>query len=191
MRTTSKVPLLALSLAFCLALVATTYGQAVYGSIFGTVTDSSGAAVPNAKVIITEVSKNVTVTAQTNQDGNYTLTRLVPGVYRVRVEATGFKAGVLESVSVSVDTSSSANLQLQPGQVSEEVTITADAALLKTDRADVATTFEEKQVSQLPILDRNFTKFLLLTPGTQQLGWQHASSENPQGSVQIIVNRQP
>ena len=195
MRTTSKVPLLALSLTFCLAIVAatfgTTFGQAVYGSVFGTVTDSSGAAVPNAKVTITEVSKNVTVTAQTNQDGNYTLTRLVPGVYRVRVEATGFKAGVLESVSVSVDTSSSANLQLQPGQVSEEVTITADAALLKTDRADVATTFEEKQVSQLPILDRNFTKFLLLTPGTQQLGWQHASSENPQGSVQIIVNGQP
>ncbi|HKQ89788.1 MAG TPA: TonB-dependent receptor [Blastocatellia bacterium] len=195
MRTTSKVPLLALSLTFCLAIVAatfgTTFGQAVYGSVFGTVTDSSGAAVPNAKVTITEVSKNVSVTAQTNQDGNYTLTRLVPGVYRVRVEATGFKAGVLESVSVSVDTSSSANLQLQPGQVSEEVTITADAALLKTDRADVATTFEEKQVSQLPILDRNFTKFLLLTPGTQQLGWQHASSENPQGSVQIIVNGQP
>ena len=74
MRTTSKVPLLALSLTLCLAFVAatfgTTFGQAVYGSVFGTVTDSSGAAVPNAKVIITEVSKNVTVTAQTNQDGN-------------------------------------------------------------------------------------------------------------------------
>src|SRR5262245_38506176 len=195
MRTTSKVPPLALSLTVCLAIVVATfgatYGQAVYGSVFGTVTDSSGAAVPNAKVIITEVSKNVTVTTQTNHDGNYTQTRLILGVYRVRVEATGFKSGVMDSVNVSVDTASSANLQLQPGQVSEEVTITADVALLKTDRADVATTFEEKQVSQLPILDRNFTKFLLLTPGTQQLGWQHASSENPQGSVQIIVNGQP
>ena len=54
-----------------------------------------------------------------------------------------------------MDTASSANLRLQPGRVSEKVTITADAALLKTDRADMATTFEEKQVSQLPILDRN------------------------------------
>jgi hypothetical protein len=69
--------------------------------------------------------------------------------------------------------------------------VTAEAPLLKTDRADVATTFESKQVTELPILDRNYTKFLLLTPGTQQLGWQHASSENPQGSVQIIVNGQP
>jgi outer membrane receptor protein involved in Fe transport len=191
MRTTSKVSLLALSLTLCVALGATTFGQAVYGSVFGTVTDSSGAAVPNAKVTFTEVSKNVTVSTQTNQDGNYTQTRLVPGVYRVRVEATGFKAGIIESVTVSVDTSSSANLQLQTGQISEEVTITTDAPLLKTDRADVATTFEQKQVTELPILDRNYTKFLLLTPGTQQLGWQHASSENPQGSVQIIVNGQP
>src|SRR5215831_12646814 len=162
MRTTSKVSPLALSLTICLMLIATTFGttfgQAVYGSVFGTVTDSSGAAVPNAKVIITEVSKNVTVTTQTNHDGNYTQTRLIPGVYRVRIEATGFKAGVIESVNVSVDTASSANLQLQPGQVSEEVTITAEAALLKTDRADVATTFDEKQGSQLPILARNFTK---------------------------------
>jgi hypothetical protein len=155
------------------------------------VTDASGAAVPNAKVTFTEVSKNVSVTTQTNQDGNYTQTRLVPGVYRLRVEATGFKVGVIEGVNVSVDTSSPANFQLQPGQVSEEVTITAEAPLLKTDRADVATTFEQKQVTELPILDRNYTKFLLLTPGTQQLGWQHASSENPQGSVQIIVNGQP
>src|SRR5262245_10697761 len=191
MRTTSKVSLLALSLALCVALGAKTYGQAVYGSVFGTVTDSSGAAVPNAKVTITEVSKNVTVSSQTNHDGNYTQTRLIPGVYRVRVEATGFKSGVIESVNVSVDTASSANLQLQTGQISEEVTITTDAPLLKTDRADVATTFEQKQVTELPILDRNYTKFLLLTPGTQQLGWQHASSENPQGSVQIIVNGQP
>jgi hypothetical protein len=62
--------------------------------------------------------------------------------------------------------------------------------MLKTDRADVATTFETRQITDLPILDRNFTKFILLTPGTQQLQWQHAASENPQGSTQIMVNGQ-
>ena len=62
--------------------------------------------------------------------------------------------------------------------------------LLKTDRADVATTFDSKQITDLPVLDRNFTKFVLLTPGTQQLGWQHAASENPQGSTQTMVNGQ-
>lgn len=164
--------------------------QAVYGSIFGTVTDQTGAGVPNATVTITDVSKNLAVTTRTNQDGNYNQTRLVPGTYRVKVEAAGFKLALIDDVVVNVDTASPANIQLQAGAVTEEVTITAESPLLKTDRADVATTFETKQVTDLPILDRNFTKFILLTPGTQQLGWQHAASENPQGSTQIMVNGQ-
>src|SRR5262245_20301876 len=190
MTTTSKVLLLALGLTLCLALGATTFGQAVYGSVFGTVTDSSGAAVPNATVTITNIGANVSETTKTNGSGNYTQTRLNPGTYRVKVEAPNFKAAVIETVVVNVDTASTVNVTLQAGQVTEQVTITADAPLLKTDRADVATTFETRQVTDLPILDRNFTKFILLTPGTQQLQWQHAASENPQGSVQTMVNGQ-
>ncbi len=190
MRTTSKVALLAPSLALCVLLGATTYGQAVYGSIFGTVTDSSGAAVPNATVTITNTGTNVSETTRTNESGNYNQTRLIPGAYRIKVEAPNFKAAVVESVVVNVDTASTVNATLQAGQVTEQVTITADAPLLKTDRADVATTFETRQVTDLPILDRNFTKFILLTPGTQQLQWQHAASENPQGSIQTMVNGQ-
>src|SRR5262245_7277056 len=194
MRTTSKVSPLALSLTLCLTLVAatfgTTFGQAVYGSVFGTVTDSSGAAVPNATVTITNTGTNVSETTRTNGSGYYTQTRLIPGTYRIKVEASSFKAAVIEAVVVNVDTASTANVTLQAGQVSEQITITADAPLLKTDRADVATTFEARQISDLPIVDRNFTKFILLTPGTQQLGWQHAGSENPQGSIQTMVNSQ-
>jgi hypothetical protein len=194
MRTTSKVSPIALSLTLCLTLVAatfgTTFGQAVYGSVFGTVTDSSGAAVPNATVTITNTGTNVSETTRTNGSGYYTQTRLIPGTYRVKVEAPTFKAAVVDAVVVNVDTASTINITLQAGQVSEQITITADAPLLKTDRADVATTFEAKQISDLPILDRNFTKFILLTPGTQQLGWQHAASENPQGSIQTMVNGQ-
>jgi hypothetical protein len=194
MRTTSKVSPLALSLTICLTLVAatfgTTFGQAVYGSVFGMVTDSSGAAVPNATVTITNTGTNQSETTKTNGSGNYTQTRLIPGTYRLKVEAPSFKAAVIDTVVVNVDTASTVNVTLQTGQVSEQITITADAPLLKTDRADVATTFEAKQISDLPILDHNFTKFVLLTPGTQQLGWQHAASENPQGSIQTMVNGQ-
>ncbi|HKQ75399.1 MAG TPA: TonB-dependent receptor [Blastocatellia bacterium] len=190
MRTTSKVSLLALSLTLWVALGATAYGQAVYGSVFGTVTDSSGAAVPNATVTITNTGTNVSETTKTNESGNYNQTRLNPGTYRIKVEASSFKSAVIETVVVNVDTSSTVNITLQAGQVTEQITITADAPLLKTDRADVATTFEARQISDLPILDRNFTKFILLTPGTQQLQWQHAASENPQGSTQTMVNGQ-
>src|SRR5262245_25440667 len=198
MRTTSKASLFALGLTFCFTLsiatsgatFGTAFGQAVYGSIFGTVTDSSGAAVPNATVTITNIGANISETTRTNGSGNYNQTRLNPGTYRVKVEAPSFKSAVVETVVVNVDTASTVNVTLQTGQVTEQITITADAPLLKTDRADVATTFETKQISDLPILDRNFTKFILLTPGTQQLQWQHAASENPQGSVQTMVNGQ-
>src|SRR4030095_8378015 len=91
----------------------------------------------------------------------------------------------------NVDTQAKTDVTLETGQVSETVTISAgEGQILKTDRADVATTFEERQVTDLPILDRNFTKFILLTPGTQQLQWQHARRETPQGSTQIMVNGQ-
>ncbi|MBL8190553.1 MAG: TonB-dependent receptor, partial [Acidobacteria bacterium] len=182
--------LLALSLLLCaMALPGKVFGQAVYGSIFGTVTDSSGAAVAKAKVTITNSGTNVSETTETNSSGNYNQTRLIPGSYRVKIEAQGFKTTVIE-VLVNVDRASETNVALQTGAVTEEVTISAESPLLKTDRADVAVTFESRQVTDLPILDRNFTKFILLTPGTQQLQWQHAASENPQGSTQIMVNGQ-
>ena len=103
---------------------------------------------------------------------------------------TGFKQAVFPRATVSVDTNTALNLGLELGEVSEQVTGTGVTPLLRTDRADVATTFDARQITDLPVLDRNFTKFVLLTPGTQQLGWQHAASENPQGSTQTMVNGQ-
>src|SRR5204862_2627246 len=89
------------------------------------------------------------------------------------------------------DTQTKTDVTLQPGQVAEIVTISSiEGTQIKTDRADVATTFETREVNDLPILDRNFTKLILLTPGTQQQLWQHAASENPQGSIQTVVNGQ-
>jgi hypothetical protein len=66
--------------------------------------------------------------------------------------------------------------------------VTAEIPMLKTERADVATSFDERYVQELPLLNRNFTQFRLLTPGSQRLGRQHAASENPQGSIQIMMN---
>ncbi|HEX8090155.1 MAG TPA: carboxypeptidase-like regulatory domain-containing protein, partial [Blastocatellia bacterium] len=165
--------------------------QAVYGSISGTVTDASGAIVPGATVTITSVERKTSDIVTTNESGLYVKERLLPGNYEVKFEAQGFKQGLVSSVVVNVDAQTKVDAALEPGAISDTVTVTASAGqLLKTDRADVATTFETKQVTDLPILDRNFTRFILLTPGTQQQVWQHAASENPQGSIQTIVNGQ-
>ena len=188
----SKIPLLMLGLLLMVtALSVSARAQAVYGSISGTVTDSSGAVVSGATVTITSVERKTSDTVTTNDSGLYVKERLLPGNYEVKVEAPNFKQKVVSSVKVDVDTQTKVDAALEAGAVTDTVTVSAsEGQLLKTDRADVATTFDQKQVTDLPILDRNFTKFILLTPGTQQLQWQHAASENPQGSTQIMVNGQ-
>ncbi len=165
-------------------------GQAVYGSVFGTVTDPSGAAIPNAKVSVTDQTKGTTEEATTNDSGNYSVTHLIPDTYSVRVEGPGFKATEQKDIVVSADTSVHADVQLTVGSTSEQVEVTAESPQLKTDRADVATIFNDRAVEDLPLFNRNFTALVLASPGTQQLGWSHASSENPQGSLQTKVNGQ-
>src|SRR5437899_7798491 len=165
--------------------------QAVYGSILGTVTDPTGAAVNGAKVTVTSQTKNVSTDTTTNESGNYSVTHLIPDVYTIRVEGTGFKALQFKDVQVSADSSSRVDGQFQVGGTSETVEVTAEAPQLKTDRADVATEFNEKYVEDVPILNRNFTQLQLMAPGSQKLtGWGHAATENPQGSQQIFTQGQ-
>ncbi len=164
--------------------------QAVFGSIFGTVSDPSGAAVSGAKVVVTSASKGTSVEATTNADGNYSVTHLIPDVYNVRAEGAGFKAFEAKGIVVSADAAARVDGQFQVGGSTETVEVTAESPQLKTDRADVATIFNDKAVEDLPLFNRNFTALVLASPGAQQLGWSHASSENPQGSLQTKVNGQ-
>ena len=163
--------------------------QAVYGSVVGTVVDSSGAGVPGAKVTITDLSRAVSFTTTTNESGFFTQRSLIAGRYQVRIEAEGFSA-YLQELTVSVDQETTVDVKLQVGQLSETVEVTGGAPLLKTERSDVATTFSEKTVASLPILNRRFTAFELLTPGVQATTSQTASSEDPQGSYRKVVNGQ-
>ena len=175
--------------AITLLTPAAVSGQAVYGNIVGTVVDPSGAAVQKAKITITDLDRAVVFTTTTNESGFFTQRFLIAGRYRVRVEADGFSAYVQE-VSVSVDQETSLNIALQVGQLSDTVEVSAATPLLKTERSDVATTFSEKAVTSLPILNRRFTAFELLTPGVQATTSQTASSEDPQGSYRKVVNGQ-
>src|ERR1700741_3372731 len=83
----------------------TTLAQAVFGSILGTVTDPQGAAVSGAKGTVTSVGKGTTVERTTNDSGNYEVTHLIPDVYKIHIEAAGFKATDIPSVQVSADQS--------------------------------------------------------------------------------------
>jgi hypothetical protein len=174
----------------CILWVPGALGQAVYGSILGSVTDPSGAAVNGAKVSVTSQTKNVSTEVTTNESGNYDVTHLIPDVYVVRVEAQGFKILEYKNVQVSADSGTRVDGQFQVGGSSETVEVTSEAPQLKTDRADVSVEFTGKQLMELPIFNRNFQSLELLSPGTQILGWGHAATENPQGSKQVFVNGQ-
>lgn len=181
----------ALTLCAAAPLSREAQAQAVYGTITGRVTDPTGAVIPGAEITITDQARGTSWTVLSDDSGNFRKERLLPGSsYTVTVTMPGFRTYVRENITVGVDSLVDIPVVLTVGEISETVTVSGSAPLLKIEKTDVAVTFSEKEVTDLPILERNFTKFLLLSPGTQQLAWQHASSENPQGSRQIMVNGQ-
>lgn len=168
-----------------------TLAQAVFGSIIGTVTDPQGNAVVGAKVTVTSTTKSFSYDTTTNESGNYSVTHLIPDTYKVHIEATGFQATEIAKVALNADSAATVDAQLVVGAINQTIEVTGDIPQLQTDRADVDVQFSQKYVEDLPVLNRNFTSFELLTPGTQKLpGFNHAATENPQGSGQIEVNGQ-
>jgi hypothetical protein len=183
--------MLLIAMAFVLGLsVPNSYGQQVFGSIFGTVTDPAGSTVVNAKVTITDVNKGTKFEVLTDSSGNYTKRQLIPDTYTVVIEAPGFSRLASGNMEVHVDEAARYDASMRVGDVSTQVEVTATAPLLQSDRADVAQTFTSKQISDLPNIGRNLQAMELLQPGSAKIGWQHASDENPQGSVQMVINGQ-
>jgi len=178
-----------LALSSMFALLSSAVGQAVYGNIVGTISDSSGAAVQNAAIEITDLDRGTAYKATANESGNFEQTHLLAGRYKVQVTASGFSPFETTAV-VQIDSSTRVDARLGVKGESTNVTVTAETPLLKTDRADVSTTITTEELGSFPILNRNLTQMLLVTPGTQLNDWTHAQSENPQGGYQIDVNGQ-
>ncbi|MGA2186071.1 MAG: TonB-dependent receptor [Bryobacteraceae bacterium] len=168
----------------------TANAQEVFGTIHGTVTDPSGSAVTSAKVTITDIDKGTQSVVATDGSGNYEKRELIPDGYKVTIEAAGFQKVVSDRIAVRVDEVARFDVTLRVGDVSTEVEVTATAPLLQSDRADVAQTFTSQEINDLPNIGRNMQSMELLEPGSARLGWQHASDEDPQGSVQMVVDGQ-
>jgi hypothetical protein len=164
--------------------------QAVSGSILGTVTDQSGAAVSGAKVNIKDVDRNVTTTTTSNESGNYQQTALSPGRYELTVEKSGFNAFLQQNVTVTVGQSTRVDASLQVGTITQQVVVKEAPPELQTDRAEVDTSLGAQQITQLPVLNRNFTNLTLLVPGATLNTYQHAAAENPQQSTLVNTNGQ-
>jgi Carboxypeptidase regulatory-like domain len=166
-KTGGRFALLALFTVSALLLSSMVFAQTsiATGSIAGTVTDASGAVLPNAKVIVTGPTGQ-TIHATTNGAGVYTLGALIPGAYTVRVEAKGFKTAQL-LLEVQVDNAASGNLRLEIGQESTVVEVQGSAVQVNTEQATVQGVLTANQIENLPVNGRNFLDLAQLEPGVQ------------------------
>ncbi len=177
--------------ALAAMFVATAYSQAVNGTILGTVTDATGAVVPNAKVTITETNTNISRSGQTNESGNYVFPDVPPGTYAVSMEQTGFKRERRSGVVVEVNSTARVDASLQPGSVSESVEVTGTPPAMQTDRADIETHIDNTETANLPTgTQRNYQSLLNLVPGTTRATFQHSQFFNATSSLQTEVNGQ-
>jgi len=138
--------------------------------ITGTVTDPSGAVVPNAKVTITNVNTQVVNHSVTNSAGTYNLPDLLPGTYTVQAEAQGFQTSVHNGVLVEVGRNSTVDLALATGNVTQTVEVQESALSLNTTQPELGTTIENKVVQELPLeisggRGRQIDSFVFLAPG--------------------------
>jgi Carboxypeptidase regulatory-like domain/TonB dependent receptor len=165
--------------------------QSVYGSIFGTVTDKTGAAVAGATITVKDEAKGTVVEVTSNASGDYTVPHLIPDVYDLKVSGKGFKTFETKGISVEADTAPRIDPTMDVGGGSETIEVNAETQPeLKTESSDVSTVFDQQQTNSLPVGDQNFANLQLLLPGAQMLGWSHAADENPQASKQIQIDGQ-
>ena len=155
----------------CIVLVVCLMGnypakaQSLFGTILGTVTDTSNAAVPGARLAIRNEATNAERAITADALGNYEAPSLRVGTYEVSCVATGFKRALVRSIVLQVDQRARVDLHLEIGDIVQTVEISATAALIETDTATQGTVVDNRSVVNLPLNGRNFQQLALLGPG--------------------------
>jgi hypothetical protein len=143
-------------------------GQTQEGRILGTVTDQSGGFIKGAQVSIVNVDTGVARKLETNEAGDYVAPNLPAGPYKLVVEATGFKKLERSGIRLEVGKDALLDLTLQPGSVSETVTVTEQVPLVETTNDTLGGTFANKSINDLPLNGRDFQNLVVLRPGVQR-----------------------
>src|SRR6201987_3626787 len=181
------------ALLFCAApalialCVSSASAQTFRGTILGTVTDTSGAAILNAKVSALNVATGVERTTETTSDGGYLLPELPLGTYDVTVEMSGFQKAKVTGVTVSVAAERRVDVALKPGALNQQVVVPAESLpIVETTTDTLGGTFESSAVENLPINGRDYTKMLILVPGAT--GEPNGGGDSPGSYGQFSVN---
>jgi hypothetical protein len=167
------------------------FAQGSAGRILGTVTDQSGGAVAGAAVTITDTERGTSRNLITDDSGEYNAPSLTPSTYKIRAEAKGFKAIDRQNVILEVNGNVRVDLQLQPGDVSQTITVTEEVPLIETTNAELGGTLQNTIIENLPLNGRNFENLLTLRPGVQIYvgggGWtQSTNGVRPHDNMYMV-----
>jgi Carboxypeptidase regulatory-like domain len=149
--------------------------QQATANVNGVVKDPSGAAIPNARVELSNVNTGVVRTTATTTDGIYDFPSVVPGLYSMQVSAAGFSVVSQPPVTLQVGQTATFDFQLKVGATSSNVTVTAAAPALETSTSELGTVVSPKEMNDLPLNGRNFTQLLTITPGAVNLNTDQSS----------------
>lgn len=181
------------SVLLCLSVIPV-QAQVLYGSLTGNVTDASGAAVIGAKVEAVNIATGVSRTVDSNSTGVYIFPALQAGTYKVTITSGKFATFVNENVPVGVNTVVRIDASLKVAGTSQDVTVTAEAPVLQTDKADVHTDLSSTQITDLPVMSsvagRNFQGLLKIVPGFGNIAEANSAGGNPQRAMSTNVNGQ-
>ncbi len=180
------------SLIAVMILVAAWAGRAqvVSATLTGTVTDASGAVVPNANITATEMRTDVSKRTSATAEGVYTIPFLTPGNYRIEIDSPGFKRFSQADVDLPVGSTVRLDAKLVPGDVTETVRVTAESPALQTDRAEVARSFARKDATDLPLANRNVEGIAGLLAGTAPPTVDVTALEDPESTTFFNANGQ-
>src|SRR6202790_2916201 len=167
------------------------YAQNYAGSVRGTVTDPSGAAVAGATVTLRDVGTNATTETTSTDTGGYSFGNVSVGVYEVTVKAGSFKEYLAKDVEVHVSTSTEVNAKLTMGSASEVVSVEASDIQVQTTTSDVGAVIEGTQVRELPLNGRNFMALTQLQPGVSANNGFDSKDKGLQGGSDFSVNGNP
>jgi Carboxypeptidase regulatory-like domain len=165
--------------ASCLLTASFLYSQTTFGSIVGTVTDPTGAAVSSTEVDLTNLGTNEKRTETTNADGLYSFLNLPPGQYSIEIQKAGFNRVLRSPITVQTETTTTINLALQVGNVSQTVEVTAQTPLLQTETSSLGQVVDQRKTNELPLNGRNPLNLVALVPSVVPQG---GSMQNPNGT---------
>jgi hypothetical protein len=166
------------SLAAAICYAALLPAQEMRSSVAGRVTDPSGAAVPRARVAVTNVDTNLSSQTLSNDSGRFAILFLQPGRYRLSVEAPGFKKFVQENLEIGSSEKAGIEVGLEVGQLSERITVTTESLLLNTETASRGSAVTPKQIVELPNNGRNVYQFAWAAPGLIKASRSYGSMNN-------------